>query len=75
MEECVIKQITSVGNWTLVGNSRKQCGTHDSECAMQGVRKIRYYPSDHYCCQVLIEVAFSARCDTEWALASRGSLG
>lgn len=74
MEEYVIKEITSVGNWTLLGNSRKQCGIHASECATQGVRKIRYYHCDQYCCPVLVEAAFRIRCDTEWALASRESL-
>lgn len=59
MEECVFKKITRVGNWTLLRNSRKQCGTHASECAMQGMKKIRCYHSDHYCCQVLLEAALS----------------
>lgn len=42
--------------------------------AMQYVRKIKYYHSDHSCCHLLVEVDSKARRNTEWALASRKSL-
>lgn len=67
MEECITKQVISVGNWSLLRNSGKEHMPVSDGCH---VRCEEDY-SDKYFCHLLVEASSRVRHNTEWTLTSR----